>query len=124
MKNFKVLITLCNKQFNVWWWNFLHSTHNSNTENSQQSQCHTTVNTKKHHKQQYKNKFQQHIYIKQHVQQCKDNEECPRGEVPYDILIISRTVVTTQNEAHLCHWGIIVFGHNPTAPWCTCLIFT
>jgi hypothetical protein len=54
MKNFKVLIILYNKQFNVWWCNFLHSTHNSNTENSQHSQCHTTVNTKKHHKQQYK----------------------------------------------------------------------
>jgi len=32
------------------------------------------------------------------------------------------TVATTQTEAQLFHWSVIIFWHNPTAPWCACLI--
>jgi len=29
--------------------------------------------------------------------------------------------VTIQNEAQLFHLSVIIFLHNPTAPWCACL---
>jgi len=32
------------------------------------------------------------------------------------------TVVTTQNEAQLFHWTVIIIWHTPTASWCAWLI--
>ena len=39
------------------------------------------------------------------------------------ILIIYMSLMKIQNELTLFHWGVIIFQHNPTAPWCTFLIF-
>ena len=43
------------------------STQNSNTENLQQSQCHIGENAQNPTNSNSKNKFQQHIYIKQYM---------------------------------------------------------
>jgi len=32
------------------------------------------------------------------------------------------TVATTQNEAQLFQWSVIIYWHNPTARWCAYLI--
>ena len=52
----------------------------------------------------------------------KDKEDYSRSEVPYVILIIWMTVATTWNETQLFHLSVIIFWHNPTAPWCACFI--
>jgi hypothetical protein len=33
------------------------------------------------------------------------------------------TVLTTENEAQLFQWGIIIFWPKPSASWCICLFF-
>ena len=57
-----------------------------------------------------------------YIWQWKDKEDCSSSEVPYGILIIWMTVATKQNEAQLSHLSVIIFWHNPTAPWYACLI--
>ena len=43
--SFKLYKTCITRKFNFSGWNFLHSIHNSSTENLQHSQCYTTVST-------------------------------------------------------------------------------
>jgi hypothetical protein len=60
--------------------------------------------------------------IKQRIWQWKYKWDCSRSGVPYVILVTWMTVATTQNEAQLFHWCVVIYWHNPTAPWCACLI--
>jgi hypothetical protein len=43
------------------------------------------------------------IYHDAQSSESQNNEECSRNEVPYYILMISRAVTTTLNEAQLFH---------------------
>lgn len=117
MKNSKSTKIIWQGKLFFWWWNFLHGTHNSNTENLQHSQRYTSVPTQNTTNYNTKNKFQVHVYIKQHIWQCKENEECTKSEVPY-VTFINEMKLNYHTDTPVCQ--SISQCNGPYLVWWEC----